>query len=146
MTARIASGDSPVNCGHRTSGKNKATHKPSLKAAFFLSVWANSWALHHSPSRHKDRLCQHEAAWKRGGFQKGGLSAEKGQAPTQDTTRGQKTFAEVQNMSRIQARDTGKHMVSWGKQWLIITGKSLDKACGTSQTHRINLDRENDAD
>lgn len=126
--------------------KNKATHKPSLKAPFFLSVWANSWALHHSPSRHKDRLCQHEAAWKRGVFQKWGLSAEKGQALPQDTTRSQKTFAEVQNMSRIQTRDTRKHTVSWGKQRLIITRKSVDKVCGASQTHRINLNRENDAD
>jgi len=53
-----------------TSGKRKATHKPSLKAVFFLSAGANRWALHHSPSRDKDWLCQHKAAWKREEFQK----------------------------------------------------------------------------
>jgi len=32
-------------------------------------------------------------------------------------------------MSRNRTQDTGKHMVSSGKQSLTITGKSLDNMC-----------------
>lgn len=133
------------NVDVETSGKHKATHRPSLKAAFFLSAGANRWALHHSSSRHKDQLCQHRAAWKQEEFQKWGLSAEKGQALPEDTTRSQKTFAEVQNISKIRTWNTGKLMLCLGKQWWIITGKSWDKVCGTSQIHRTKLNKESDA-
>lgn len=119
MTSQIASGDSLVKHGHWNLWKKQATHKPSSKAAFFLSAWTNRWALHHPPSRHKDWLCEHMAVCK-WGFQKEGLSAEKGWALPEDTTRSQKILIEVQNMSRIRTHDTGKCMVSLGKQWQTI--------------------------
>lgn len=58
MTAQIASGDSLVKHGQWNLWKKQANHKPSFKAAFFLSAWTNRWALHHSPSRHEDWLCE----------------------------------------------------------------------------------------
>lgn len=59
---------------------NKITHKPSLKAVFFLSACANRQALHHSRGRDKGELCQHAAVRGQEAAQKWGLPSEEGQA------------------------------------------------------------------
>lgn len=142
MTTQIASGDSLVkHTDIETSGKYKQPTSHPSRQFFFLSAWTNRWALHHSPSRHKDWLCEHMAVWKWEGFQKEGLSAEKGRALPEDTTRSQKYSLRCKTRAELEPMTQGNAWLVWVR----ITdcpGKSLEQVWDISQIHRIKLNRK----